>query len=1155
YDSAGRVIKITSGGAYINYSYGLNDVTMTDGEGNTTRKVYDIAGNVVYSVGADNTVSYAQYNDAMFTEGLSVGLTTKATYEYDENNRPVKITMPDGTDTAYSYSSGAISSITAPGGARTAYNRNDKGELTNIVYNDGVDEEYSYNSMGYVEAFTQRDGQKVIFEYDSKGNVTKETYSGGRTRSFTYDKYGNVLTINENGSVTTMTYNDKGDITSVQYPNGRSVFYGYDAAGRRTSFTDNEGNITSYGYDDSGNLSTVSNSDGILVQYEYNTDGTRRKQTNANGTYTVYSYSGGKVIKIVNYSSDNSVISSYEYAYNSEGYISSVTSENTVESYTYDEIGQLTEVTSSNGAVTQYEYDEAGNRVSVKVNGEVTNYTADNMNRYTKVGDAVRSYDKNGHLISEKTADGTASYEWDYLGRMSKMTTADGKVYEYEYDAFGNRSAVTVDGDRTEYLNDPTGYGFAAAQYHNGEVTRYVLADGIVAQEKNDKDYFYNYNHLGSTTEITDSNGAVVNRYKYSHTGEVRSRYESIANPFTYVGMGGIMEDGNGLWYDRARYVSIDSGSFISPDPTGQQYDLNLYRYANNNSVNYFDLSGEVGESAIIKPVIKILKGFGSALLKQGTKQSTKQGGKAVVKQTEKNIFESTAKNNVSNYTPDDVLSGKVQKEIDSITKDYNNTKAAMNGTAIGAAESVSGGLSAMAEEQTVIEGCVTEDLIGVGAIIGGIAGAATRSPLGVIAGVIIGSILDSASQASNDKHGVVEAQLKPVTPKADPSGYVYAGVTSNVIEGVEAVIYYEGYPLDEFGEPDYDAGLQTLVWAEAADYNEENPQLTDAFGRYGWDTPEGKWRVEYKKDGYETAWSDWMGVPPEYTDVNINLMTTEAPKIENINVYTDGIEIRFNQYMDISSVNETAITVSAGGQTVSGTVKPSNAEYNYEQTAQYASVFEFETAATLSGDVTVNVSGAKNYAGIAMNKDESVTGEALIRPTGIEMETSYNVDNGSEQTIRAQILPKEAGAGKKLIVTSYSPSIASVTDTEVTADENGIAEFTVNGLLPGSAVMSVKIDGSDISQEFSVLVKSAEKNKTMSIAVDGRYNTENTLIVAVYRADNTLISAKCKKPDGSGKDVFEFENDIEAAYVKIMEWNSLEGMQPEGVCETRYLE
>ena len=110
-----------------------------------------------------------------------------------------------------------------------------------------------------------------------------------------------------------------------------------------------------------------------------------------------------------------------------------------------------------------------------------------------------------------------------------------------------------------------------------------------------------------------------------------------------------------------------------------------------------------------------------------------------------------------------------------------------------------------------------------------------------------------------------------------DPSGVVADAATGKPLAGVTATAYW--VPADEDKElmdqepADDDYGTQ---W-EGADYSNENPQQTDGNGWYQWDVPEGWWRVKYEKPGYETAWSDWMPVPPPQMNVNIALKRVYA--------------------------------------------------------------------------------------------------------------------------------------------------------------------------------------------------------------------------------------------------------------------------------------
>ena len=107
-----------------------------------------------------------------------------------------------------------------------------------------------------------------------------------------------------------------------------------------------------------------------------------------------------------------------------------------------------------------------------------------------------------------------------------------------------------------------------------------------------------------------------------------------------------------------------------------------------------------------------------------------------------------------------------------------------------------------------------------------------------------------------------------------DPSGYVYDQETNERLEGVKTTAYYIPEPAnatEEFWKNTPAANTYGELW-NGAEYDQSNPLYTNADGKYAWNVPTGWWRVKYEKEGYETAWSDWMTVPPERTEVNIGL-------------------------------------------------------------------------------------------------------------------------------------------------------------------------------------------------------------------------------------------------------------------------------------------
>ena len=105
--------------------------------------------------------------------------------------------------------------------------------------------------------------------------------------------------------------------------------------------------------------------------------------------------------------------------------------------------------------------------------------------------------------------------------------------------------------------------------------------------------YFYHFDGLGSTVAMSDSTGAIVNKYAYDEYGNLLNSQEAVPNPFRYVGQSGVMDDGNGLLYMRARYYDSDLGRFIGEDPVWySSTESNFYMYVANNPINHIDPSG-----------------------------------------------------------------------------------------------------------------------------------------------------------------------------------------------------------------------------------------------------------------------------------------------------------------------------------------------------------------------------------------------------------------------------------------------------------------------------------------------------------------------------------------------------------------------------------
>ena len=150
-----------------------------------------------------------------------------------------------------------------------------------------------------------------------------------------------------------------------------------------------------------------------------------------------------------------------------------------------------------------------------------------------------------------------------------------------------------------------------------------------------------------------------------------------------------------------------------------------------------------------------------------------------------------------------------------------------------------------------------------------------------------------------------------------DPSGFVYEAVPANRVEGVQASIYYKETKEDMYGDP-YE---EIKLW-NAEEYAQENPLFTDEYGMYQWDVPQGLWQVKFEKDGYVTAYSEWLPVPPPQLEVNIGIVQNKQPEVTEARAYEEGVEVQFDKFMDLSTLTTANIYVTANGEKLNGEIR-----------------------------------------------------------------------------------------------------------------------------------------------------------------------------------------------------------------------------------------
>lgn len=334
-----------------------------------------------------------------------------------------------------------------------------------------------------------------------------------------------------------------------------------------------------------------------------------------------------------------------------------------------------------------------------------------------------------------------------------------------------------------------------------------------------------------------------------------------------------------------------------------------------------------------------------------------------------------------------------------------------------------------------------------------------------------------------------------------DPSGYVYEAVTGNRLANVKATAYFKS-----------SSSATAVVW-DASEYDQVNPLYTDSGGCFAWDVPEGLWQVKFEKDGYETAYSEWLPVPPPQLDVNVSMNSLSAPEVSYINAYENGVEIGFTQYMNIDSVNSENIAVTCNGAVVSGEFAPIDAGMNYEETAEYAKTFMFTADSVLNGEVTVSISDVENYCSTKIAALYEQTYAVGLEITSVSVPETDSVDYLSSKSITVQAYPAEAARGKTVNVTLSDSQIVSAESLTLTFDENGIATLHLSTLLPGEVDITFSVENTSLTATTALTVELDVPVAVSSVAIDSYDETLNigetkqlTAAVIPSDADNQSV-------------------------------------------------
>lgn len=613
YDGFGRLIKkagCCGSPECTTFSYdSAGRITATDALTNSTQYYFDHRGLLVRTENPLGGLVHRTFD----ADGRLVRVTDAAgrsrTFTYDSAGNLSSETDALGYPTRYTYTAdfNRLASVLDANGHLTRYAYEPDGDLASITYPDGSHEDWTYDGQGNRVSWTNRRRQTITYTNDVLGRVMARRYPDGVVHTFNYDAQGNLAGYTDPLGATTQGFDADGRLAKITYPGNRWLGYTYDIAGRRASMTNELGYATYYHYDVRGRLERLTDERGSnIVVYAYDTAGRMALKTLGNGVYTTYTYDpAGQLLDLFNHKPDGSVLSRFQYTYDSRGRRATMTTTYGAGDprtslaglwrYDYDDTGQLIGWTAPWGRRVDYTYDALGNRLNVRDNGTNTAYTVNNLNQYTQVGSTAYQYDADGNLTNKVAPEGATAFSWSAENKLN-VVTALALDLQNSFDAVGNRVRVADAGTVKEYVLDQFRLGNVVGEYRHGQTRPIAVFNhtgGLSSRRTETITDFYAFGSLSSTSELVADANEISAAYAYLPFGELLFSSETATNQFRFAGGLGVSADSSSLAYMRARHYDTAIGRFLSPDPLGLNGgDVNLYRYAANNSPNRVDPTG-----------------------------------------------------------------------------------------------------------------------------------------------------------------------------------------------------------------------------------------------------------------------------------------------------------------------------------------------------------------------------------------------------------------------------------------------------------------------------------------------------------------------------------------------------------------------------------
>ena len=566
-----------------------NVISERDAKGNYTYYQYDKAGNVILLKEPNGNTHHFEYDTSynliaardeqhqVFLGYGPLGVLTSRT----QNGRTVRFKYNKELQ---------LTSIINEAGETYRFELDPMGNVLSEEGFDGITRHYERDQNARVTKILRPENKWTSFAYDGVGNLIEEQHSDGSWSAFKYDSDGLLIAALNPDVNTKLTRNALGQIVQ-ETQNEHQVNYKYNQYGELIHLESSLGAAVDLSYTAMGQLASM-DANGWQLRIEYDATGLEIQRELSGGVQVHTQRDGYGRVNHQSVKTRNIEQSRKRYNWSQGNQLKSIINEltgNRVD-FEYDAWDNLVsaEYSHRKELTTVYKCPDAIGNLFETPQQKDRKYKSSQL-QYD--GKWYYYYDGEGNLIQKSPNQwydrkkpqewhtGCWQYEWNANGSLQSVTRPDGRTIAFKYDALGRRVSKRYRNRETVFVwsgNVPL-HELHQEDNTTQEVITWLFEGFVpVAKIVDEQKYSIVSDYLGTPTCAFDTDGEKVWERELDIYGRAKKGTNDFI-PFLYQGQYYDIEIG--LAYNRFRYYSPETGSYISQDPIRLAGGLAFYGY------------------------------------------------------------------------------------------------------------------------------------------------------------------------------------------------------------------------------------------------------------------------------------------------------------------------------------------------------------------------------------------------------------------------------------------------------------------------------------------------------------------------------------------------------------------------------------------------